>query len=476
MLDRDATIGVKGVMPADAKPSVTRRDVLPGVAAGAAAMIVPRHVLGGAGYQAPSDTLTIAGIGVGGMGRRYLDGCASERIVALCDVDQEFAAKVFNKHSSARRYKDWRVLLEKEKDVDAVIVGTPDHWHAIITLAALRAGKHVYCAKPLTRTIAEARKVAETATNAKVATQTSVQSSASDEACSTAEVLLSGVIGPVSEVHVWCDHPIYPAGQVRPTQTPSVPAGLDWDMWIGPAPMRPYSPSYHPWLWRAWWDFGTGTVGDMGSHAFHVFHRALELGSPVAVHGSRTKMHGGYFRAVPGDYEKEFLPPRIETPESESYSCTVVWDYPARGSHPALRLHWYDGGIKPPRPREVDRTQQMPGSGVLYVGSKGKLLTGYSGGNNRLLPQEQFRGWTPPAKTLPRSTGHYREWITAAKTGKPTTCDFRFGAQLAETVLLGTLASRFARYLEYDAARMAITNDSAANALVHPTYREGWNG
>jgi predicted dehydrogenase len=462
-------------MPPDTKAPITRRNVLPGVAAGTAAMIVPRHVLGGPGYQPPSDTLAIAGVGVGGMGRRYLDGCAGERIVALCDVDHELSAKVFRKHSSARVYKDWRVLFEKEKNFDALIVGTPDHWHAIITLAALRAGKHVYCAKPLTHTIVEARKVAEAATQAKVATQTSVQSSASEEACSTAEVLLSGIIGPVHEVHVWCDHPIYPAGQVRPKETPAVPAGLDWEMWIGPAPYRPYSPAYHPWIWRSWWDFGTGTVGDMASHAFHVFFRALELGTPEAVHGSRTKMHGGLFRPVPGDYEKEYLPPLIETPESESYSCMVVWDFPARGSHPPLRLHWYDGGLKPPRPREFNRKQQMPASGVLYFGSKGKLLTAYSGGRNRLLPEDKYRNWTPPEKTLPRTIGHYREWIAAAKTGKPTTCDFTFGARLAETALLGTLAARVARYLEFDPATAAITNDTAANALVHPPYRQGWH-
>jgi hypothetical protein len=213
----------------------------------------------------------------------------------------------------------------------------------------------------------------------------------------------------------------------------------------------------------------------MGSHAFHVFFRALELGTPIAVHGSRTKMHGGLFRAVPGDYEKEHLPALIATPETESYSCMVAWDYPARGSHPPVRLHWYDGGLKPARPMELNPVQQMPAAGVLYVGSKGKLLTAYSGGRNHLLPEERFRSWTPPAKTLPRTIGHYREWINAAKTGKPTTCDFSFGARLAETALLGTLAARVARYLQFDAVRASITNDPAANALVHPPYREGWH-
>lgn len=437
-----------------------------------AAFIVPRHVLGGAAYQPPSDTLRIAGIGVGGMGRRYLQGCESERIVALCDVDPGFAAKVFKRYSQATVYRDWRRLMDKPNDFDAVIVGTPDHSHALITLAALSHKKPVYCAKPLTHTIPEARKVATAALDAGVATQTSVQSAASDDACSTAEILLSGALGPIREVHIWCDHPLYPAGQRRPMAAEQPPEGMDWDLWIGPAPMRPFSRAYHPWLWRSWWDFGSGTVADMLCHALHVMHEPLQLGSPVAVQGSRTTMHGGLFEM--DAQGKETLPPRIETPECESYSVTVAWDFPARGGLPPVRLHWYDGGLRPFRPVEMPSGRKMPNAGVLYVGDKGKLITGYSGGRNLLLPEEHFRGFTPPAKSLPRTQGHYREWVQAAKGIGTTNCGFELGSKMTEVALLGTLAARTSRYLQWDAASMTVTNDQEANSLVNPPYRKGW--
>ena len=440
--------------------------------AAVAAMVVPRHVLGGAGHVAPSDTLRIAGIGVGGMGRRYLQGCEGERIVALCDVDHDFAAKVFRKYPQASVYQDWRRLMDREKDFDAVIVATPDHHHALITLAALKRGKAVYCAKPLTHTIHEARQVGDAARKAGVATQTSVQSAASEEACSTAELLMSGVLGGITEVHVWCDHPLYPAGQVRPLTSPGVPKKMDWDLWLGPAPYRPFSRASHPGIWRSWWDFGTGTVGDMMSHALHVFYRALRLGAPVSVQGSRSKMHGGLFEM---DAEgKETLPPLISTPECESYASVLAWDFAARDGMPGLRLHWYDGGMKPFRPEEMPRGRQLPSSGVLYRGEKGKLLTAYSGGRPLLLPAAGFKDFEMPAKTLTRTSGHYAEWTNAAKGQGATSCGFDLGSQMAEVALLGTMAARSARYLEWDSAGGVVTNDAEANGWVNPPYRKGW--
>lgn len=447
---------------------VTRRALIPGTAA----LIVPRHVLGGPGYQAPSDTLNIAGVGVGGMGRRYLQNCESENIIALCDVDPGFAAKVFRRYPKAKVYADFREMLDKEKSVDAVVVGTPDHNHAIVQMAALRLKKHVYSAKPLTHNLMELRTVMDAAREAKVATQMSVQSCAGDEAQTTAEILLSGVIGPVAEVHVWCDHPLYPAGQQRPAAQPGLPEGMDWNRWIGPAPYRAFHPLYHPWLWRSWWDFGTGTIGDMTCHGLHVFYEAMELGAPVSAHGSRTKMHGGLFHMAPDG--KETLPPLIETPECESYASMVTWDFPARGSHPPVRVHWYDGGLRPPRPLELDGRTPLPSAGLLFVGSKGKLLAGYSGGANRLLPEKQFRDFTAPPKTLRRTVGHYKEWILAAKGGPAASCNFAIGGQLTEVALVGTLAARTARYLEWNSAGLRITNDAPANALVNPPYRDGW--
>jgi predicted dehydrogenase len=438
------------------------------------ALVVPRHVLGGSGYQAPSDTLRIAGIGVGGMGRRYIQGCVGERIETLCDIDHSFAAPVLRKYPQARIYSDFRQMFDKEeKNIDAVVIGTPDHNHAVITVQALKRGKHVYCAKPLTHNIHEGRVTAAAAREAKVATQMSVQSCASDDALNTAEILLSGVIGPVREVHVWTPHPIYPAAQVRPTDTPAVPYAFDWDMWIGPAPFRPYNPAYHPWIWRCWWDFGSGTVADMVCHAMHVFHRVLKLGSPRSIYAARTTMYGGYFQMEPDGEER--LPPKIETPETESYSNMITWDFPKRENQPELQMHWYDGGMRPPRPLELDSSAAMPTEGLLFIGEKGKLLSGYYGGKNRLLPEKKFSGFEPPPKTLKRTIGHYREWVQACKTGSHTNVNFEFGSRMTEIALLGAMAARSARPLEYDAQGPAITNDQEANSWINPPYRSGWS-
>jgi predicted dehydrogenase len=438
------------------------------------ALVVPRHVIGGLGYQAPSDTLRIAGVGVGGMGRRYIRGCDSEKIVLLCDVDQSFASPVFRKYPDARVYSDWRVMFDKEeKNFDALIVGTPDHNHAVIVSRALRMGKHVYCAKPLTHNVYEARRLATLAQEAKVATQMSVQSCASEEALGTAEILLSGAIGPVHEVHVWTNHPIYPAGQVRPVDSPPVPYGFDWDLWIGPAPFRPYHPNYHPWIWRCWWDFGSGTVGDMACHAMHVFYHALDLTSPESIYACRTTMYGGYFHMEPNGEEQ--LPRKIETPESESYSTVITWSFRARQNHPPLRMYWYDGGMRPHRPHELETNSPMPPDGLLFVGEKGKLLSGYYGGKDRLLPESKFNGFQMPAKTLQRTTGHYKEWVEACKTGKPSNCSFEFGSRMTEIALLGTMAARAAQPLQYDAKKMEITNNADANSWLKPAYRSGWS-
>ncbi len=450
---------------------ISRRDILP-AAAGVAAFVVPRRVLGGPGYQAPSDTLRIAGVGVGGMGRRYVAGCATERIEVLCDVDHDFAAPVFRKYEGARIYRDYRRMFDKEaKNIDAVIIGTPDHSHAPVTMRALRLGKHVYCAKPLTHTVAEARAVGATAKNAKVATQMSVQSCRSEEACSTTEILLSGMLGPIREVHVWTNHPIYPAAQVRPADTPAVPHGLDWDLWLGPAPYRPYHPAYHPWIWRSWWDFGSGTIGDMLNHAMHIFFEPLQLNAPVMVHASRSTMHGGYFVMHPDG--KETLPPRIKTPETESYSSMITWDYPSRGDLPPMRLHWYDGGMRPPRPIELDHRKPMPIAGILFVGDKGKLMSSYSGGRNLLLPEDKFAGFAAP-RTLPRVKDHYREWVAACKNGSQSSCHFGFGSQMTEIALLGALAVRTEKLLLWDREAMKVTNETEVNALLDPPYRQGW--
>lgn len=440
---------------------------------GVAPLVVSRQVLGGEGYQAPSHTLRIAAVGIGGMGRYYLEGCKNERVVALCDLDHNFAAKVFENYPDATRYHDFRKMLDKEaKNFDALIIATPDHTHAIILLAALQLGKHVYCAKPITHTIGDARKVREAVRNAKrLVTKTSAQSSGTDPARSTTELLNSGVIGPVRELHIWCDHPIYPCSVVRPKEAQPPPAGMDWDLWLGPAPSRPYHSAYHPWRWRPWWDFGGGTVGDMACHSLHAYFKELQFGAPRTVYGSSS------FRC-------DDTSARVETPECQSHANLVTWEFPARGELPPMRVQWYDGGMKPRRPDELDHSIKMPASGLLFVGEKGKLMAGYSGGHflsqrgfsgGLLLPEDKFKDFQAPPKTLRRVEDHYGEWTQACKTGATTVCPIDFGTEMTEMALLGSLALRTGRMLEWDAQAMRVTNDDDANAFVAPAYRAGWS-
>ena len=460
----------------DNRPGVSRRGVL---AIGIAApLVVARHVLG-AGYQAPSDTLTIAAVGVGGMGKNYLAGCRGERVVALCDLDHKRSARVFDTYPSAKRYHDFRKMFDAEaNNFDALIVGTPDHTHAVILTAALRLeDKHVYCAKPITHSIGEARKVRAAFLAAKQrVTKSSVQSSGTESARSTTELLNSGVIGPVRKLHIWCAHPIYPCSLPRPAEAESPPPGMDWDLWIGPAPFRPYHSAYHPFNWRPWWDFGSGTVGDMGCHTFHLYFRELKLGAPRTVYGYASTRHKGIIQPA-------------ATPECQSHANMVTWEFPARGDLPPLAVHWYDGGMKPHRPPELDQSLPMPRQGLLFVGPKGKLMAGYGGGNplgsgesgqargiagGLLLPEAQFRDFQQPPKSLPRCEEHYLEWTRACKTGTPTICPIEFGCEMTEMALLGALALRTGRVLEWDAAAMRVTNDEEANRLVDPPYRTGW--
>lgn len=436
-------------------------------------LIVPRHVLGGAGQQPPSQTLRIAAIGIGGMGQNYLDGCKSERVVALCDLDHNFAGKVFNKYPEAVRYHDFRQMFDKEaKNFDALIIGTPDHTHTVILMAALQLGKHVYCAKPITHTIGEARRVREALLKApRLVTKSSVQSSGTPGSRSTTELLNAGAIGPVRELHIWCDHPAYPCSVVRPKETQTPPAGMDWDLWIGPAPFRPYHSAYHPWKWRPWWDFGTGTVGDMCCHTLHAYFKELQLGAPKVIYGR-------------GSTRREGFSTPVQTPECQSHANMVTWEFPGRGDLPPLQVHWYDGGMQPHRPLELDLRVKMPSSGLLFVGEKGKLMAAYSGGRflggrgfegGLLLPEAQYRDFKEPAKSLRRVEDHYGEWTRACKTGERTVCPIEFGCEMTEMGLLGGLALRTGRVLEWDAATRRVTNDPDANELVDPPYRQGWS-
>lgn len=431
---------------------ISRRDFLGAGASALAFIIVPRNVLGGPGQAAPSEKLILAGVGIGGVGKSYIDNVNSETIAFLCDVNDSQAEHTYKAYPKAKIYRDFREMLDKEKSIDGVVIGTPDHTHAVVAMKALEMGKHVYCAKPLTRTVHEARMLTEAAAKAGVATQMSVQSDASEGQRLVREWIADGAIGPVRQVHIWSDRPIWPQGLDRPNDTPPVPEGIDWDLWLGPAPYRPYHPAYVPFKWRGWYDFGSGALGDMGCHSLaHVF-KALDLGPPKCVYASSTRLY------------KETFP-----------SASIVnYEFPARGEKPAVKLTWYDGGLKPPRPDELEDNRSLSSSGLIFTGDKGSMLCGFAADEPKLLPESKMRDYKIPPKTLPRSVGHYKEWIEACKGARPAGCNFSFGGPLTETVLLGNIALRVEGKLYWDAKGMLFTNSDEANRYVKEPYRAGW--
>jgi predicted dehydrogenase len=453
--------------------SLPRRVFLASAAAVTAGFtIVPRHVLGGQGTPAPSDKLNIAGVGVGGMGKSNLRRCETENIVALCDVDSGKADEVFKKYPDAARYKDFRVMLDERKDIDAVIVATPDHTHAMIAMAALERKKHVYVQKPLTHSVYEARLLTETARKHGVATQMGNQGHSGEGARLLCEWVWDGAIGHIREAHAWTNRPVWPQGVEveRPTETPEVPPGLEWDLWIGPARPRPYHPTYHPAKWRAWWDFGTGSLGDMGCHIVDPLFWALKLKYPVSVEASISRYWHAFF---------------VETqPKNETYprSSIVRFKFPAREKMPEVDLTWWDGGLMPPRPAglEPDRRMGNEDGGILLIGDKGAIMAGCYGESPRLVPESKMKKYKRPRKTLERipegSDGHEQDWIRACKGGKPASSNFEYSGPLSETVLMGNLAVRFpGRLLLWNGAAMEVTNDKDANAYVRREYREGWH-
>jgi predicted dehydrogenase len=513
----------------------TRRDFITEVAlTGAGLTIVPRHVLG-RGFTAPSDTLNIAAVGVGGQGRSDLINLASENVVAICDVDWEYADRGFasldatiknqqerldrppnqprldaqgrpeapltpiqrqrmpveiermkrlrDEHlPRAARYKDYRQMLEKQKDIDAVVVATPDHMHATIALAAMDLGKHVYVEKPLTWSIAEARQLARKAQSTKVATQMGNQGHSWDDARKAVEYVWAGAIGEVREVHVWTNRPLgyWPQGIPRPEmRTPPPtgfrwngpgiearlattmagsypkPDGLAWDLFLGPAPAVDYHPVYHPFNWRGWVDWGVGAIGDMGAHLIDHSMWALDLGFPTSIETVATPFNGVCF----------------------PHATMTIYDFPARGGRPPVKLTWYDGGLFPPKPRELGETELNKEGGALLIGSKGKLMHETYGRNPRLLPDSLHASFGKPAERLPRipNENHQMNWVDAAKGKTPTSCPFEYAAKLTEVMLLGVVALRAGKRIEYDAANMRVTNVPAANQYLEREARAGWS-
>ena len=432
----------------------SRRRFMQQAAAVAAFTIVPRHVLGGAGYVPPSEKLNIAGIGIGGRGEGDLDECRSENVVALCDVDDAYAGRVFAKYPKARKWRDFRKMLDEQKDIDAVVIATPDHTHAVIAMAAIKRGKHIYCEKPLAHSIWECRQLAEAAREAKVATQLGNQGQASESNRLVSEILWDGAIGPVREVHAWCNRYISPRGIGRPSDTPAVPATLDWDLWLGPARERPYHPCYTPFSWRGWWDFGTGVLGDIGCHQLDPVFRALKLGYPTTVEASSSGVNE----------------------ETAPLTSIVRFQFPAREQMPALTLTWYDGGLMPQRPAELEDGRKFgEADDNLFIGDKGKML------GHRLIPEARMREYGRPPQRIERSPGHHKEWLIACKGGPAARANFDWAGPLTEVVLYGNIALRMEKQLyekglklHCDGPNMKITNLPEANRYIRDEYRDGW--
>ena len=507
---------------------LTRRDFIAKAAVvGAGVTIVPRHVLG-RGMTPPSDLLNIANVGVGGMGRSNLTNLVSQNIVALCDVDWEYADKGFGRIDAeitrtqnrienpvpgpngtpaptaidiermkahvealvrlkndvvptAKRYTDYREMLEKQKDIDAVVIATPDHMHATIALAAMDIGKHVYVQKPLTWSVAEARQLSRRAKETKLATQMGNQGRSLNDTRTAVEYLQSGAIGTVREVHVWTDRPVgfWPQGVPRPQAAKDPvdtlawnPAGVDerlaaamagsypvpptlaWDLFLGVGPSVPYHPIYHPFNWRGWVDWGVGAIGDMGAHLLDVSMTALNLGLPTSIETVSTPFNGA-------SYPKATM---------------TFYEFPARGAMPPVKLTWYDGGLMPEKPSELGEEQLTKEGGAIFIGSKGKLMHDTYGLRPRLLPASLQKTVGKPAEKLPRieKEEHEMNWVNAAKGKTKASSPFEYASVLTEVMLLGIVALRAGKKIIYDGKTMNVTNVAEANQYLSRVNRTGW--
>ncbi|MFZ5495208.1 MAG: Gfo/Idh/MocA family protein [Verrucomicrobiota bacterium] len=436
-------------------PSFTRRDFLKTTSLASAALAFPAILRS----QSPNNRLNIAFVGVGGRGWNAVDGLRSENFVAFCDVDDARAAKTYEEFPEVPRFRDYRKMLDQlGNKIDAVTVSTPDHMHFPIAVAALSLGKHVFVEKPLTHTIAEARQLDKLAREKKVATQMGNQGHANEGMRLIKEWHQAGVLGEVRELHSWTDRPIWPQGVGAPDHSkmmPVVPDTLDWDLWLGVAPVREYDPGYVPFNWRGFWDFGTGALGDMGCHIMDGAYWALELTQPTRIEAISAR----------------------QTDQSPPTASVVTYHFPARGSLPAVKWTWYDGGLMPLLPPDLEATRKLEPNGTLIVGRKATVFADTYYNSARIIPEAKRQAMAPtlPPKTLPRiEGGHFAEWVRACKGGTPAGANFEYAAQLTETVLLSNVAIRARRPIEWDAAAMKVANLPEANQYVTKSYRPGF--
>jgi predicted dehydrogenase len=438
---------------------LTRRQFTRTLLAGAGAVgLAPAFLRG----QNLNSKLNIAIIGAGGRGASNTQDVSSENIAVLCDVNGQNLDRAAAKHPQARKYKDFRKVFDRPNDFDAVVVSVCEHTHAFATMLALQHQKHVYCEKPLTYNVWEARRIRETAAKTRVATQMGIQIHATENYRQVVELVQGGAIGPVNEAHVWVSRAWGWQSQEaakrnndivwvveRPAESQPVPQGLDWDLWLGPAPARPFNSVYFPGpKWYRWWDFGNGTMSDLGSHWNDLPFWALRLQAPLTIEASGP-------------------PPN---PEIAPASMSARYEYAAGDGHPALSLTWHQGENKP----DIWKNGGIPkwDSGCLFIGTKGMLLADYS--KHTLLPEKDFAGFQRPAPTIPRSPGHHKEWLEACKTGKPTSADFQYSGWLTEANHLGNVAYRVGKKLEWNPKELKATNAPEADRFIRRSYRPGW--
>ncbi len=433
---------------------ITRREMLR-TATVAAGIWTATGSLARAQADSPNEKLNIAGIGVGGRGAGDVNGTAHENLVALCDVDEKRAAQTFQRYPKARQFKDFRKMLDEiHNQIDAVVIGTPDHTHAPAGVMAMKLGKHCYCEKPLTHSVYEARVMADVARENKLVTQLGTQIHAGTNYRRVVELVQSGAVGSIREVHVWLGanfkgspKPTNMSQPDAPSDQPPVPETLDWDLWLGPAPYRPYHPTYAPFGWRYWWNFANGQLGDFFCHYCDLAFWALKLRHPTSVE-AEGPVH----------------------PESAARWTIAKQEHPARGDLPPVTLNWYNGGPYPAFMKE----KKIPrwGSAVLFIGSDGMLISDY--GKHQLLPEEKFADFKPPEPFIPNSIGHHREWTEACKTGGPTTCNFDYSGALTEAALLCNVALRTGKKLNWDAKNLKAIGCPEADAFIQREYRKGW--